>query len=362
MIYLTDAALGVGSSEKEHFDELLDENKEDKINVLWVGLGIDEDKDFKYAAEKSGGDYIIVQEVDELKDKYNEVLKKIIETPQSESTNITINIEKYSPLGEVTTYSQNRLVKLSPIKKTDEIKTTQTVNYEYGKKLERFNLAAAELLSGDSIPGEETIISKRIDLRSSGKNEAALIEAEEIIYMNKLKGVEPPNNKRFLALVLNIENILEKQEVVVYPDGSGHPASWIGGGAEGEVVEMKIPYMIPNFTSHFYLGYNSEGMYPAASATWLAEDPIALPGDYSITLNPDSEEKGVLIFLVPEEEMQQSSLHFYDTNYGHINIPLVGKMEDKNFKIEQLPKESPQKLSQTFSLEITGTEDLKNIQ
>ena len=362
MIYLTDAALGVGSSEKKIFQGILDRIKEDKINILWVGLGIDEDEDFKYAAEKSGGDYIIAQEVEEFKDKYNEVLKNIIETPQSESTNITINIEKYSPLGEVTTYSQNRLVKLSPIQKTDEIKTTQTVNYEYGKKLERFNLAAAELLSGDSIPGEESIISKRIDLRSSGKNEAALIEAEEIIYMNKLKGVEPPSGKRFLALVLNIENILEKQEVLVYPDGSGHPASWVGGGAEGEVVEMKIPYMIPNFTSHFYLGYNSEGMYPAASVTWLAEDPIALPGDYSITLNPDSKDKGVLIFLVPKEEMQQSSLHFYDTNYGHINIPLVGKMEVKDYEIENMPEKLPQKISDSFSLEINGYEDFKKIQ
>src|SRR6056297_4351266 len=119
MIYLTDAALGVGSSEKKIFDGILDRIKEDKINILWVGLGIDEDEDFKYAAEKSGGDYIIAQEVEEFKDKYNEVLKNIIETPQSENTNITINIEKYSPLGEVTTYSQNRLVKLSPIQKTD---------------------------------------------------------------------------------------------------------------------------------------------------------------------------------------------------------------------------------------------------
>ncbi len=53
LVYLTDAALGVDSSDKEMFDETLEEMKEKNMNVLWVGLGMEEDSpEFVYAAEK----------------------------------------------------------------------------------------------------------------------------------------------------------------------------------------------------------------------------------------------------------------------------------------------------------------------
>lgn len=362
LVYLTDAALGVDSSDKEMFDETLEEMKEKNMNVLWVGLGMEEDSpEFVYAAEKSGGQYVVSEDVDVLREAFDDVLRTVKETKTAENTNVRINIEKVSDTGGArTAFTANQFQVLSPLPPlSGEVVSTETINYETGTVLKQYDAHTASLISGDRVPGNETKIQKRMPLEVMGENQAMEIEVSELIYMSTLYGVDAPYGHRYLAVDMSMNHILPKQEVIVYPEGTGHPASWVGGGNanEGTVKNVKIPYMIPDFKSHFYVTYNDEYTYPASEATWLAATPVALPGNQSITLMPDQSEEGVLIFVVPEEATEQCSLHFYDVNYGHVDIPLVGEMVTRASEISSLPTEVTTKLNDVFELGIRGYED-----
>lgn len=361
LIYITDAALGTTDSDNDYFLELLEDMKKDEINVLWVGLGITEDDDFALAAELTDGEYVVTDDIEVLSESFASVLKNVEESPDSGLSNLFIGVEKITELGERESYSTSKLVELSPIEKSEEVVSSETIKYTTGKIARQYDSETAEIISGESLPVEETTIVKRMDANIESENAAAKVSAEELIFMSKLRGVNAPSGFRFMAVVMDIENVLEAQEVTVYPDGSSHPASWVGGANQGETKIMKMPYMIPDYASHFSVSYNNEGSYPASSATWLVEKPIVYPGNSSITIMPDETVEGALVFLVPDTPMNQLSLHFYDTNYGHIDVPLVGVMKVEKFEIEALPKETPVKLSETFELEITGTEIIEKI-
>ncbi len=362
LIYITDAALETTGCDNTFLLEILSDMKKDEINVLWVGLGIeDEVEDFRLAAEVSGGEYIVTEDIELLTESFNRVLKDVQNTPESGLSNLFIGIEKINELGARESYSTSKLIELSPVKKSDDIIVAETIKYTAGSILRQYDAYTAGYISGFGIPAQDTIISKRMQLDNSGSNEAARLTADGILFMKKLNGVDAPSNYRFMAVTMEMENILPAQEVTVYPDGSSHPSSWIDGGAKGETKMMKIPYMVPDFSSHFSLSYNNEGAYPASLATWLVEKSLAVPGDTSITILPDETFPGTLVFLVPDIPMTQSSLHFYDINYGHIDIPLVGEMKKRDFNISSLPKQEPSKLTDTFTLEITGYEEIAKI-
>jgi Mg-chelatase subunit ChlD len=362
LVYITDAALETTAPDNDFFLELLADIKKDEINVLWVGLGIeDEIEDFRLAAEISGGEYVVTEDLELLSESFNRVLREVQNTPQSGLSNLFIGIEKIAETGARESYSTGKLVELSPVKKSGEIVVAETIKYTPGKILRQYDAYTADYISGYGVPAQDTIITKRMEVDKKGANKAARIIADGIVFMKRLNGVDAPSNYRFMAITMEMKNILEAQEVTVYPDGSSHPSSWLTGGAKGKTQFIKIPYMIPDFASHFSLSYNNEGSYPGSMATWLVEKPLAVPGDNSITIMPDETIPGTLVFLVPDTPMEQSSLHFYDINYGHIDLPLVGEMKKKGFDVKSLPKQEPAKLTDTFTLEITGCEEIAKI-
>ncbi|MDA3822949.1 MAG: VWA domain-containing protein, partial [Bacteroidales bacterium] len=362
LIYITDAALGTTDSDNEYFLMLLENIKNDNINALWVGLGMeDSEEDFSLAAEISGGEYIVTEDILLLSESFTKLLKTVEEIPESGLSNVFISIDKLTETGARESYSTSKLVTLSEVKKSYEVESSETIKYTMGQIARQYDKFTAEFISGDSLPVEETLITKRMEGEKEGSNASAKIKAQEIIFMDKLNGVEAPSKYRFMAVLMEMDNIMEAQEVMVYPDGSSHPASWVGGGNQGEVKLMKISYLIPDYTSHFFVSFNNEGSYPASPVTWLLEKPIAFPGNYSVTIMPDEKVKGSLVFLVPDVPMDQLSLHFYDTNYGHIDIPLVGEMKPEIAEVTSLPKDTPVKLSDVFEMEITGIEIIDKI-
>ena len=362
LIYITDEALRTTAADNDFFLELLENIKKDEINVLWVGLGVeDEVEDFRLAAELSGGEYIVTENLELLSQSFNKLLEQVQNAPQSGLSNIFIGIEKISDTGARESYSTGKLAELSPVKKSGEVVLAETIKYLPGKIFRQYDQYTADYISGYGVPVQDTIITKRMEVGKKGANEAAQIAAEGIVFLKMLSGVEAPVNYRFMAITMEMKNILETQEVTVYPDGSSHPSAWLSGGAKGETKFLKIPYMIPDFASHFSLSYNNEGSYPASLATWLVEKPLAAPGDNSITIMPDEAIPGTLVFLVPDTPMEQSSLHFYDINYGHIDIPLVGEMKKRGFDLVSLPKQEPSQLSDAFALEITAWDELTKI-
>lgn len=357
LIYITDAALGTSYEENSYLREIMADFKNDDISVLWVGMGINETdaEDFVLAADISGGEYIVTEDINLLNDKFDEVLRDVVEKPSTELSSVFLSIEKVTDKGAREYYSTSILADLSPVKKSDDIRSSETINYTTGKLVKQYDSYTASNISGDSRPVEDTIIKKRMSAGESGSSSAVKITVDELIFMDKLTGVKAPRGYRFMAAVMSLENILEAQEITVYPDGSGHPSAWVSGGAQGETKVMKIPYMIPEFSSHFYITYNNGGSFPASKATWLLEKPLATPGNSSITIMPNSIVDGCLVFLVPDIPMEQMSMHFYDTNYGHVDVALVGEMRVERFEVNALPTQQPVKLSDSFELAITGS-------
>ncbi len=361
LVYITDAALETTAG-NESFLELLGQIKKDEISVLWVGLGVEEEaEDFRLAAALSGGEYVVSEDPALLSQSFNRLLAQVKSAPPSELSNLFVAIEKTTPTGARESYSTGKLVELSPVKKSGELVAAETIRYLPGKILRQYDKYTAEFISGYGVPAEDTIITKRMAANKKGANGAAEISTSALVLMKKLGGVTAPNNYRFLALTMEMRNILEAQEVTVYPDGSSHPSAWLGGGAKGETKLLKIPYLIPDFVSHFSLTYNNGGAYPASLATWLVEKPLAAPGDNALMVMPEESIAGTLVFLVPDIPMEQLSLHVYDLNYGHIDLPLVGEMRPRSFALTSLPKQAPARLTDAFTLEITAWDELTEI-
>jgi len=356
LVYITDAALGTRDAEKNMLENL-SEMKESDIDVLWIGMGIEEDdeEDFSLAAELSGGDYIISTDTNELKAKVDEVLNRIIETEESNKTTVSLTIEKEDATGEREAYSTSKLVMLSP-SEVGEIASVDATTFKITDMVSPYDQESSKMVSGESLHGKEVWITSRQNAEKSGFNEACEIFVHEIYTLDKLAGVEAPYGQQFIALDLSIKNVLEAQEVMVYPDGSAHPASWVGGSAKGKLEKKKISYMIPNFVSHFYLSFN-DNQVPGNTATWVVNTPIIKPGDYSFTIDPDTSSKGIMVFLAPKEAINQISLHLYDTNYGHINMPITGVMQS-TLELESLPLQASENLSETFGLSVNGVKTL----
>jgi len=363
MLYLTDAALGVDEGKQEQFDRTLSQIEEEQMNVLWIGLGEGLDEtDFEHVALMTNGEYVISEDPNVLKEATDRLLGRMGEKKESINTSIAIQVNKTSETGLLTPYSTSELVELTPIPVVGMSELAESVNYITGKELKQYDVVSAKYLTGDSLPQESIKILKRIPLDESGSNEAASIHLTEMLYLSQLKGVEAPYGMRYIALFADMSNILPEQDVIVYPDGSGHPANWVGSSnSEGVIKKTKIPYQVPDIFSHLSLSYNNDGMYPLSTATWVANQPLVIPGQSALTIMPDETVDGALVFIVPDVAMEQISLHYYDTNYGHINMPIVGNMSTSQMEIASLPQNVETKLSDGFSITVTGKEEVLNV-
>lgn len=360
MVYITDAALGTTDS-SDYFKELLTKMGASDVRSLWVGIGVDDYvQDFVLASELSGGDYVISESVVTLKASFNKVLNEVLEAPTSELTTVHLNIEKKNAVGERDVYSVSQLADLTLKNPSGDIFLSEAISYKIGDHISQYDQTVASLVSGRSVPEEDFIVKTRMSADTNGYNEAADIQIDELFILSKINGVKAPSGYHYIGIQTTIKNILPEQEVMVYPDGSGHPASWVVGGAKGELKHQKIAYMVPNFISHFYLRYNDEISVPASTATWLMNEPLIAPGNYALTIEPENEASGLLVFIVPEKAMTQSSLHFYDINYGHIEVPIVGVLKSE-FDLEKLPVKSDKNLTDVFGLSVISEKDIKEI-
>ena len=356
MIYITDAAFEVDEEFKELSNKQLAKLDEENIHVLWVGMGIQDETPFKEAAALSNGHYIVTENTEEIKEKFEVMLNEVKNAQPSGDTAITLHVRKKTEEGAFEAFSQSVLFPLSPVKKSDEVIIQDTIKYSTTDMVKQYDAVSSQYMSGETVQADETIITKRISVDSTGSNEAMTLDIKEIIFSSRLAGVNAPKGQRFMGVIMDMTHILPEQEVVVYPDGSGHPSSWIGSSDKGKIEMTKIPYSVPNFTSHFGMSFNKEGPYPAATATWLAYEPIVVPGQYDVTLMPDEVKTGMMVYIVPDEAMGQVGIHYYDDNYGYIDVALVDVVPE--FRATYHPgTKAAQKLLDNFTLEVTGVED-----
>ncbi|MFP4016971.1 MAG: vWA domain-containing protein, partial [Halanaerobiales bacterium] len=365
LLYVTDAALDVEEEDKEEFNLLLKKIGEENISVIWIGIGMTEKEEvFTQAAELSGGEFLVTEDTVVLENKFNEILQKISEPSMGErKTSLRVVIKEKTESGRINILSDSETVDFSLPEVGDIIKIPDSIGYQTGLPFVKYNKEVKELISKEDIPDRDMLITRRIPMEVKGSNQAMEVKIEEAVFMNRIKGIEVPWNRRILALSMELSNILPEQEVVVNPDGSSHPSSWIdGSGSKGEKVIKRIPYLIPDLSSHLFLNYNNLVMYPISPVTWITEEPLLSPGENNIMINPEQIIRGVCVFIIDNEPMDQASLHFYDTDYGHISLPLVGEIEQQELVLEELPTGTPEKLSEAFSFSVTGVKDKEILQ
>lgn len=335
IVYLTDAALDVEESKKSLFEEMLSGIKDEGIQVLWVGLGTENNEEaFKWAADKSGGKYVISEDPAELDKAFREALAEVQKRP-SKQLPLSLVIRGDSENGPARHYADDRLVDFPVLLNAGDKVEFQTIGLETGKKVAQYEQATASLVYGRDLPSEDVKIYKRIPLHVQSSNKAAEWTARELYFMKRLKGVDAPSNRSFAAIEMELAN--------VHPDGAG--------------------YLIPDFASHFFMNVNGAGSYPASTATWLTERPLAPPGEGSITVKRGETVRGLLVFIVPDEEIEQASVHYYDTANGHISLALIGPPpKEEPSEWSSMPTTATGKLADTFELTLTSVGETKRIE
>lgn len=328
IVYLTDAALNVEN--REDYERILNDIKQEGIRTLWVGLGVEDSADvFAWAAEQSGGKYVISEDPEVLRKALDEVLSQLQSIP-AEKLTLTVNVKT----GKGTDYSASRLVDFPLPKSSGDKIALNTMKLQTGTSIRQYDQQTAQLIYGASMPGSESKLTRQIPLNVKEQNRAIEITAKDAYFLRALKGVEATYRKCFMAVDLELKNITSEN----------------------------IPYYIPDISSHFFVTMNNEGSYPASTATWLTEKPLAMPGENSVSIPAKGTVKGLLVFLVPDVKTEQASLHYYDLQYGHITLPFAGTLNKPEVAIEAMPAMQTGKLSETFSLTISGKTDLPEIE
>lgn len=355
LVFVTDEAM---DSSDDFFQEQVKALNDEGVKTLWVGFGnVEVHEDFMVAAELSGGEYLLSSDPDEMEDKINDLMKAVEALPDSELSEVSMVIEKEDAVGNIESFGISQLVTLSPLKISDEIMSVNAIReYPLGS-VSQYDTYTTQLITGASIPKNETVISGRLPVNKSRSSEALSIEVKDIFYMDKLNNVEAPSGHQYIGLNLNLENVLKEQKVLVYPDGSNHPSSFVAGPNPAEEVMMIPDYLIQDFKQHFFLDVNNNGGIGASYATYLTEKPIAAPGRPEIFIMGKESKEGLMVFVVPNESVNNMVLHFYDTAYGHIHVPVIGTLSGQEYTLETLPKGQPQKLSDAFELSLSNVED-----
>jgi Mg-chelatase subunit ChlD len=357
LVYITDAAIAA-EQEQETVDQILQGFAESDVKSLWMGVGMEhEEALFAQVAEKSKGHYIVTEDHLELAAALDQVLAQVKTAVEDAST------------------VQVRLV----VKGTDQdhtkINYIGTLDIPYVKMAKSGEIVGPELASyyGTGVAAdleemkafglsEGSLVSRYIPLDAAGHNLGLDMQVTGGTASNRLAGLWAPDGMQFISIDLTLKNILEAQEVEVDSRGNNHPASWLSSVGSSGRKEFRVPqYLIPSLSSHLYLGWNNDGLYPVSEASWIAPQGLLVPGEISLTLNPEETLQGSLVFLVPEEPMAQMSLHFYDTAYGHLQLDLIGTAEHREIELEMLPAAEPARLSDVFELRVTAVQDLTEI-
>ena len=367
MVFITDAALDVAADERKVFETLLGRLRDEKIRCLWIGIGSDlGEKAFKHAAQKTGGRYVLTEDPAALKSAFTALtdeIRQATENTGSTRTLLQLTVKHREKSGRNLAFADSKQVEFPPLKTDKTVVVPASIAFDFRELKSRYNGEIADLVTGDSVPVRDAQISKRLPIGVTGANKAASIEVKEALFMNRLRGVKPPSDKRFLALTMEMKNILPVQDVRVYPDGANHPAAWLGSSAatKGELKRMVPTYLIPDLKRHLFLRWNRSQMVTLSPATWLTAAPLTMPGEDAVALNPKKPVKGTCVYLVPAEAMDQLSLHFYDMNYGHMDIPLVGTMPAVAEHLSKLPPGTPVQLSDAFQIALREVKDVQKI-
>ena len=314
----------------------------------------DEEAVFAEAAQRSQGRYVVTEESQDITAMLEQVLAEMKEAV-ADSTDVEVRLSIKEPLADKIVHRYTGTMKVL------------AVNLAQGDTV--IGPAAMEVYSAGSAADVSEMQSYGLnadDLQTRfirwmpSPNTAVEVTVSGVTVGNYLQGLMA-HRAGSLSVSAPLCRISWKPRSDRRCKGSSHPASWMGGGASGK-KEYRVPdYLIPGLSSHLYLGWNNNSMYPVSKASWLAADSLLIPGDMSLTVKPGEPLSGSLVFLVEDQYLSQASLHFYDTAYGHFSLDLIGTGSHSEFTLEAHPAEAPMRLSDAFEIHITAVDDLDQI-
>ncbi len=367
LLFITDAALQVpdGKARKD-FEQYLADLKALDVHSVWVGMVGEKDKaPFENAAALSGGSYVVSPSTEAIAQALASLEKALADPKSGNEVAVEILIDKTDDKGAHHLHGGTGLFPLPVSANTAEHSvgclTARLTNSPDSPQL-TINLAgtasADSAKPATSAPTADSIELNRIAIGKSARNEAAEFTVDEVRLYSKLHGFELPSGYRFVELHVTLKNILPEQKVFIPEKGAAHPASWVGTGkVRGRTVTAIPPYLITNLRNHVFLRWNDSAEVPLSSLSLLDPAPLFLPDDPSVLVQPGTPLTGRLVFLVQGTNLQQASLHFYDTAYAHLDLALVGPLAARPSALTALPAKATAQLSDTFTLSFLGAAD-----
>ncbi|MEA1953244.1 MAG: VWA domain-containing protein [Campylobacterota bacterium] len=369
-IFVTDAAADAFKFDKEEKKELnaaLLAFKRSGIQTFWLGMV--ESKKAKKAVDElasiSGGEAFVSSNIEKIKEQILTVTKKVNEksVTQIEAGTVSIKLKRRNEkLGTILTAVGEKEVNFPLIQGDEVVKKVADIAYgvsRFQADEKSYNYSNAKKIYGDDTPLKEVRLQKIIPLLDDhnktvqGENSAVKIELPKAYIFDRLKGMSAGNKDQFLVLDMKLINQLKSQKVAVLEDGSKHPSGWLNKSNESYTYKEAIPtYKIPNLKNHLFIRVNNSYEVPFYPLTWALEKPLTQIDEFELSVESGEPKEGVLVFKIPNKPIESLSLHYYDTAYGHIDLPIIGEMKYRRVDAEKLPKTSPKKLSDAFSLSV----------
>jgi Mg-chelatase subunit ChlD len=369
LLFITDAALNVPDA-KQHkeFEQTLAALKEQNIRSLWVGMVDAKEKaPFENAAVLSGGNFVVSPGTDSLAQALAALEKSLTDPSAANEVAVELLIDKPDAAGAHRLFGGTGLFPLPVSASTAEHSVgclTATITNTADEPKLAINLpgAAPSSPTTDNRPpstgSADSLELNRIPIEKSAKNEAAEFTVHEARLYSKLHGFDLPASHRFVELHVTIKNVLPEQQIVIPDKGAAHPAAWVTSGKlRGKTVVARPPYLIPDLRHHVFLRWNDSAELPPSALSVLDPAPLFLPDDPSLLVQPGAAIDGRLVFLVQGTNLQQASLHFYDTAYRHFDLALVGPLAVRPAALATLPTSATAQLSDTFALQFLGSAD-----
>lgn len=350
LVFFTDAGLDSEFADDESmlvkYEEQLAEIKKQNIRALFAGLGgadyIAKYKTpFEKAAKLTGGDFIITADPAEIGKKLDELIKKVDE-PVVSKKNLTVSLVMDSKTedGSRMNYSADKTYnEIKPLEKEGQVVKPGILSINPGEKYSfKPQVKAPELVDIGEKANETSIIqSIKFESKPTAHNKFAELEAQELYLLDRFKGFGPQKN---IFAALKVKMTFKK----------------------ADKKDSEIGYEIPSIFNHFYLSLNDSDLVAPSKLTWLSEKPLTTePGKVSVAVGEEKSAEGFLVFDMPSnssnDAYDQLSLHVFDENNGHIELPVIGRLSKKYEEVKKLPKSEPQKLTDAFSLKVKGLED-----
>ncbi|HOI89159.1 MAG TPA: VWA domain-containing protein [Candidatus Rifleibacterium sp.] len=361
LLLITDAGLDLSGNEVE-YQALLGSIKDAGINTTLIGMVDERNKEpFETAARMCNGQSAVSTDLDAVKTAIEAFGKRIDIASAAAEPRLPVQLvfSRRENNGQTILMSGSDKfpLPLPPVTSKAAVNGLKISFAELPPSLQRYNLDLSQNLYGNSKTRDETIITSRLPINAESQNQAMRLKVVELLLLAKFRGIGIP----CAAFRIRLENILPEQETTVNSGSQAHPANFVGQTPEpGKTAKTRLPYVIPDVRSHFFARLNDLPAAPISDLSWLSEDPLVLPDDESLQINPGEPVEGYLIFEFDTiETLKKAAISYYDTTYGHVHLPVIGTFaavasETQNAGLPQKPAAA---IADTFKLTLNGFED-----